>query len=217
MLATDPFLMNYWKMSCPELIPWLLDTATLQEAHPFHRNNWPNWVPGWAEFRKHAESLGNAVKAAENKDREKVKERDQLHAEVLESITMNANYIVMRSRHEKDEGLLHNTGYVLKEKTKRNSGASIKDTPLDLKVKAGPEPGSASVRFGKDPAAGSYQLNICKGKPAGEESWADQGIYKSCRVTIQNLERASWYYFRVRSHGNNQASPWSAPVGIIVV
>jgi hypothetical protein len=39
MLAPDPFLMNFTKMSCTDLIPWLLDTATLQEAHPFHGAN----------------------------------------------------------------------------------------------------------------------------------------------------------------------------------
>jgi hypothetical protein len=218
MLAADTFFMKYQKMSCSDLVPWLLDTATLQEAHPFHRVNWPDWVPGAVQFRQHAEALAVAVKAAENKDREKTRERDQLHADILESVTINANYIVMRARHEKDEGLLHNVGYVLKEKTRKNSGQpSISTTPLDLKVKNGGDAGSVALRFSKDPAAGSYQLQICKGDPAGEASWADQGIYKNCMVTVKNLERASWYYFRVRSHGNNQASPWSSAVGIIVV
>jgi hypothetical protein len=36
------------------------------------------------------------VKAAENKDRAKIKERDQAHADTLLSVSLNANYIVMR-------------------------------------------------------------------------------------------------------------------------
>jgi len=217
MFAANAFLMECAKMNHMELISWLLDTATLQEAHPFHSVNWPDWVPGASNFRQHAAVLSSTGKAAENKDRGKVKERDQEHADTLLSISLNANYIVMRSIHEKDESLLHNVGYVLKNKTKKSNGTSISNTPLALKIKTGPDPGSVTVRFEKDMAAGSYQLQICKGEPVGEESWGDQAYYKGRRVTVSNLDRASWYYFRVRSHGNNTTSPWSAPVGIIVV
>lgn len=218
MLASDAFLMIFTKMSCTELIPWLLDTATLQEAHPFHGSNWPDWVPGASKFRQHADLLASAVKAAENKDREKVKERDQTHADTLLSVSLNANYIVMRWHHEKDESLLHNAGYVVKERTKKGyAQTSIRHTPSDLKIKNGPDTGSVTVRFERDPAAGLYQLQICKGEPVGEESWGDKGLYKSCRIVVNNLDRATWYYFRYRSHGDNETSPWSAPVGIIVV
>ena len=220
MLLTDVYTMHSAKMSCTELVPWLLDTATLQEAHPFHSTNWPDWVPGAKKLREHAESLSVAVKAAENKDKEKTRERDQMHADTLLDITLNASYIVMRWHHEKDESLLHNVGHQLKEKTatKKSSGhTSVKSTPLVLWVKNGPDISSVSVRFEKDPAAGSYQLQICKGEPIGEESWGDYCFHKSCRAIVRNLDRASWYYFRVRSHGNNETSPWSAPVGIIVV
>ncbi|HBG04870.1 MAG: hypothetical protein A2075_00880 [Geobacteraceae bacterium GWC2_58_44] len=218
MFAVEIFLMNFAKMGYTELIPWLLDTATLQEAHPFHRANWPDWVPGASKFREHAEILSVAVKAAENKDREKTKERDQKHADTLLSVNLNANYIVMRWHHEKNESLLHNAGYVLKEKTKKSYGrSSISNRPLDLKLKNGPDPGSVTVKFEKDPAAGLYQLQICKGVPVGEESWGEQGLHKSCRFVVIDLDRASWYYFRGRSHGDNETSPWSAPVGIVVV
>ena len=219
MLATHEFHMtNFPKMNFIALTTWLLDAATLQEAHPFHSANWPDWVPGAIKFRKHADSLTSAVKAAENMDREKAKVRDQEHADALLSIKLNANYIVMRSHHEKDESLLHNVGYVLKDKTKKSSGpTSVSSTPLVLKIKNGPDKGAVTITFERDPAAGLYQLQICKGDPISEESWGDYSFPKGCRVVASNLDRASWYYFRVRSHGDNETSPWSCPVGIIVV
>jgi hypothetical protein len=218
MIVSEVLVVPCLKTSYSDLIHWLYDTATLQEAHPFHRDNWPDWVPGWGKFREHADLLAIAVKAAENKDREKTKERDQAHADTLVAVNLNANYIVMRSIHEKDESLLHNVGYQLKEKTKKGVlSSSLRDTPLHPKAKHGEHPGSAAVTFERDPAARLYQLQICKGEPVGEESWGDYGLHKKCRVLANNLDRASWYYFRVRSHGDNEVGPWSAPVGIIVL
>ncbi|HBG06969.1 MAG TPA: fibronectin type III domain-containing protein, partial [Geobacter sp.] len=72
MLASDVYLMQHTKMSFDELIPWLLSTAILQEAHHFHSANWPDWVPGAGKFREHADILSRSVKAAENRDREMV-------------------------------------------------------------------------------------------------------------------------------------------------
>ena len=218
MEASKKFVVPCTKTSYSELIPWLLDAATLQEAHPFHGTDWPGWVPGASRFREHADLLAFAVKAAENMDREKVKERDQAHADTLLSVNLNATYIVMRWHHEKDESLLHNAGYQLRENTKKGSvRISIRKTPLDLKAKNGPGPGSTTLIYSKDPAAGIYQLQLCKGVPVGEGSWGDYGFNKSCRVVVSNLDRASWYYFRVRSQGDNETSPWSAAVGIIIL
>src|SRR6185369_12045376 len=135
LTAADVYIMNILKKSFPELIPWLLDTAILQEAHPFHGVTWPDWVPGAARFRQHAEALTVKGKAAENKDTEKGKERDEEHEDTLISISLNANYIVMRALHEKNETLLHNMGYPFKEKPakKSHTAASLMTTPLVLK------------------------------------------------------------------------------------
>jgi len=204
-------------MPIPELALWLNDSATLQEAHPFHGHDWPEWVPGAARFRQHSTALTAGLEAAKNKDREKSRELEEEHASTLVSINMNATYIVMRSIHEKNDSLLHNVGYQLKEQTKRtNTLTSIRNAPMVLQVRKGPDSGSVLVKFERDPGAGLYQLQICKGQPAGEESWGDGGLHKGCRVVKNNLELASWYYFRGRSHGNNETGPWSDPVGIII-
>ena len=218
MMASELFLLPSVKMSYTELIPWLFDTATLQEAHKFHRENWPDWVPGAKRLREHAQSLTITGKAAENKDRALAKQLEQELADTLLSVRLNANYLVMRSLHEKDESLLHNVGYVLRDKKKRSYAlVSLSTIPLVIRLKNGDEIASVIVRYDRDPAAALYQLQICKGEPAGEDSWGDEGAHKGCRVIVRNLDRASWYYFRVRSYGDNESGPWSAPVGIIVI
>jgi len=218
MFASEVFVLPSAKMGYNELITWLFDTATLQEAHHFHGTNWPDWVPGWRKFRGHGDSLTIKGKAAENKDRERAKERDQEYADTMLSIRLNANYIVMRSLYEKDESLLHNAGYPLRDKRRRSYGlASLSTIPLVIKLKNGPDIASVTARWDRDPAAALYHLQICKGEPAGEDSWGDEGSHKGCRVIVRNLDRASWCYFRVRSFGDNESGPWSAPAGIIVV
>lgn len=218
MFNNDIYLMPFAKMSIPELSTWLLGTAALQEKNPFHGTTMPDWVPAWARFRQHADALINFSKAAENKDIARAKERDDEQAAALLSININACYIVMRAKHENNDGLLHDMGYEFKEKAKKvHVSNAISQLPMILRLKRGSDPGSVVVIFQMDPAAGLYQLQMCKGEPAGEGSFEDAGNFKTIRNIINNLERASWYYFRGRGHGNNESGPWSAPVGIIVV
>ena len=200
------------------LVGWLLDAAAKQEEHPYHGKNTPEWVVGPPQFRQHAAALNQKEEAAKYKDIMASKERDLERVATLESIHSNACYIVMRARHEKDESLLHNTGYELKEKTKRtHAPVSVSRLPLKITAKRGDEAGSVVLTIERDPGAALYYVQICKGVPTGEESWQDLGSYKKVRVFVQDLERAGWYYFRVRSQGDNDTSPWSPPCDIIVV
>jgi hypothetical protein len=210
-------MSQFWDMGHHALVGWLLDAATKQEQHPHHGKNTPEWVAGPPQFRQHASALSAKEEAAKFKDTQATKERDLERAATLESIHSNACYIVMRARHENDETLLHNTGYELKEKTKRpHAPLSISTLPLKMTAKRGDQPGSAVLAFERDPGAGIYEVQWCKGAPTGEESWQTLGNFKKVRVFVPNLERAGWYYFRVRSHGNNETSPWSLPCDIIV-
>jgi len=218
MFSNDVYDMHFLKMSIPEISTWLLGTAALQEQNPFHGSTMPDWVPAWGRFRQHSDALISLAKAAENKDTAKVKARDEELAAALLSININACYVVMRAKHENNDELLHGMGYEFKEKTRKvHVTSGISQLPMILKLKRGPDPGSVVVIFQMDPAAGLYQLQICKGEPAGEDSFKDGGNFKAIRNVINNLERASWYYFRGRTHGNNESGPWSSPVGIIVV
>jgi len=204
-------------MSHHALVGWLLDTATKQEDHDFHGKNTPEWAAGPPRFRGHATALSQKEDAAKYKDTQAGRDRDLERAATLESIHFNASYIIMRARHENDESLLHNVGYELKEKTKRHhASVSVSKQSLKVTAKRGDQQGSVVITIERDPGAGLYEVQICKGAPAGEESWQALSNSKKVRIFVPNLERSGWYYFRVRSHGDNETSPWSIPVDIIV-
>lgn len=78
-------------MNNPALAGWLTDAATLQEQHPFHGKNTPEWVAGPPQFRQHAVALTEKDEAAKNKDTEAAKLRDLERAATLESIHANAS------------------------------------------------------------------------------------------------------------------------------
>jgi len=205
------------EMNHHALVGWLLDTATKQEEHPTLFKDVPDWVPGPAQLRQHAAALTQKEEAAKYKDTQATKERDLERVATLESIHGNAAYIVMRSRHENDDSLLYNKGHEVKEKGRKSPAPiPLSRLPLKVTVKRGDEDGSVVLIIEKDPGAGVYEVQICKGMPTGEESWQLLGRFKKVRVFVPGLERAGWYYFRVRSHGDNEWSPWSAPVDIIV-
>jgi len=218
-VTNNVFVMNHFAdMSHHALVGWLLDAATKQELHPYHGKNTPDWVAGPARFRQHATVLSQKEEAAKFKDTQALKERDLERAATFDSININACYIVMRAFQENDETLLNNVGHDLKEKTKRAHSHSvpISTSPLKVTAKRGDQPGSIVLTIERDPGAGVYEVQFCKGPPTGEESWQGFGNFKKVRIFIPGLDRAGWYYIRVRSHGDNETSPWSIPIDIIV-
>lgn len=216
MSAKDIFVMNFHKMTLQELITWCLGTAALQEKHPFHASTMPDWVHGPQHFRDHATNLTELDKAATNKDTYHMKKRDEEQQATFHTIDVNSSYIVLRAKIANDNSLLHGMGYEVKEKTKRTyQHTPVSRDPLKLEVERAGE-GAVRLKIQKDPGAGMYNVQYCKGQPTGEDSWTGNLNFKTLRPIIKDLERACWYYFRVRSQGDNEDSPWSAIVGIII-
>ncbi|MBJ6751503.1 fibronectin type III domain-containing protein [Geomonas anaerohicana] len=216
MSLLGTILMNHAEMAPPELILWLDDAATLQAAHTKINTLMDAWVPGTTKFREHKEAIARELEKANALNVSTTKELDAAVAAALEDVHTNASYLVLRAKHEKDDSWLHNNGYQPKEKAKRGHDRSVSASILGLRAKNSPNIAEVSLSWDKDLAAGSYQLQICKGHPQGEGSFEDYGFLTKVRVVIGNLERASWYHFRVRSIGHNEFGPWSEAVGIIV-
>lgn len=216
-ITNNIFAMNHFvMMSHHALVGWLLDTAAKQETLDLFKDH-PEWVAGPLRFRQHASALSQKEEAAKYKDTQAMKERDLERMATLESINNNACYVIMWARHQNDETILHHVGHEVKEKTKRvHAPASVSAQPLKVTVKRGDQPGSVVLSVERDPGAGIYQVQLCKGVPTGEDSWQNLGNFRKVRIFISDLERAGWYYFRIRSIGDNETSPWSAPVDIIV-
>jgi hypothetical protein len=216
MNAAERFIMNHADMNAPELMMWLEDAATLQAAHPKISVQKDEWVPGAPQFREHKDTISRELEKASALNLATTRELEEATAAAVEDVNINASYFVLRAKHEQDDAWLHNNGYQWKEKARRNYGKAVSVDALALRAKNGPNIAEVTVSWDKDPGAGSYQLQVCKGHVQGEDSFLDHGYFKKVRTVIGNLERASWYYFRVRSVGHNETGPWSEPVGIIV-
>jgi hypothetical protein len=174
---------------------------------------------GWpAEFRSHASALSEKADAAKHKDTQLMKLFEEERTATLTSIHFNAAFIVMTAHHTQDQSILEGQGYEFSKTNKRQRGASpgISKLPLKVNVKRGDKPGSAVLAIERDPGAAMYQIQFCIGPPAGEDSWQDSGNYKKVRIFLDDLQRSGWYYFRVRSHGDHEVGPWSAPVDVII-
>ncbi|WP_224981244.1 fibronectin type III domain-containing protein [Geomonas agri] len=215
MSVSDKFEMNHEEMDPPTFVLWLDDAATLQDGHAKIIQK-DQWVPGSVQFRAHKELISKEWDRACALNVHSTSELEAAVAAALEDVSINASYLVLRAKQEKDEAWLHNNGYQPKGKPKRVYDRPVSAAALGMKAKNGPGIGEITLTWDKDLAAGSYQLQICKGHPQGDESYADYGFLKKVRIVIGNLERASWYHFRIRSIGHNQNGPWSEPVGIIV-
>ena len=216
MNAADRFQMNHASMAPSQLATWLDDAATLQEAHSKISTQIDQWVPWSPQFRSHSKIIESELQKALALNVRTTKGLQAATAAALDDVHINATYLVIRAKKENDDSWPHNNGYTLKEKAKRVYDRMVSLFGLGLRVKNGPKIGEVTVSWDKDPGAGSYQLQICKGHPQGEESYEDYGLLKKVRTVVGNLERASWYYFRVRSVGNNEHGPWSEPVAIII-
>lgn len=216
MQASDRLLLNQADMDPPELILWLGDASTLQRGHALISTKMDEWVPGPTRFDEHKAKIAKCLEDAAALKLETTDELEEAVSDAVEDITINANYLALRARHDKNDAWLHNSGHHQKEKPKRNYNKMVSMIASLLAAKNGPGMGEVTLSWDKDPAAGSYQLQICKGTPRGEDSWTDQGYFTKVRTVINNLERGGWYYFRVRSIGNNQTGPWSETVEIIV-
>lgn len=216
MNAADRFLMNHAEMDPPGLMLWLDDAATLQAAHTKISAEIDKWVPWSPQFRAHKETISKELDRAIALNLTTTKELELAIAAAVFDINTNGNYLVLRAKHEKDDSWLHNNGHQWKEKPKRNYDKIVSAIALLLRLKNGPNIGEVTVSWDRDPAAGSYQLQMCKGIPQGDESFADYGLFRKVRTVVSELERACWYYFRVRSIGDNEVGQWSEPVGIIV-
>lgn len=216
MSASEKLVMNHAEMDPPQLVLWLGGAATLQAAHAKISALEEKWVPWAPHFMAHKEAISREWERALALNVPTTKELDATVAAALEDVHINASYIVLRARQEKDDAWLRDNGYQPKEKPKRVYDRSVSADALGVKAKNGPEIGDVTLTWERDPGAGSYQLQICKGHPQGEESYGDYGYLTKVRTVISNLERASWYYFRIRSIGNNEFGPWSEPTSIIV-
>lgn len=214
---------NFRKQTYPEYYVTLHDFADALDAHEDFNANRPECVPGGAKFREHVATMKELGVGADRGD-SLLKEQRQAardHSEL--DMDASVSYARILAIEKRDPTRLHTLSLPLKESPTRSvrrsqppqQTAEIHVTVKHLKGVSGAIVIEAvHIRNG-----GPYQVQLCKGESATEESWYDvTGHYKSCsKIILRNLDPANRYYVRMRTDGPEGPGPWCQAVSIIVL
>jgi hypothetical protein len=217
----DQLDTSFQNMSHADIIIKVESIADILANHSGFPLPWPDVVPNPQELKELVANFRVAVNAAAHGDRQRIAERDSTLAEMKLSATLTAQYLVMKSIKEKDPSLLNNTGFAQKNRNNSRSASHSNvavGAPAKFTAKHGPVSGTVIARSSKVPGGGTYELQMCQGDQATEESWKTVGLFMYCsRMEVKDLEPAKRFSFRVRCHGTNGPGPWSSPVILIVI
>lgn len=216
----DQLDANFRNLSNTDIIVKVGAIADALTNHPGFPLPWPDVVPDPDRLKELVAGFKNAVNAAANGDRQKISERALSRAELVQSTTLTAQYLVMKSIKERDLGRLFNTGFDLKKRTYNRSASSnaILSSPANFSVKHGPLSGTLIAKSSRVPGAATYELHMCQGDPTVEESWTTLGHFVHCsRMEVKDLEPGKRFNFRVRCLGANGPGPWSSIFSLMVL
>lgn len=78
----------------------------------------------------------------------------------------------------------------------------------ELAASAGDEPGEIDLAWDPVPGASGYEVEMASDLIA-EDSWEQGGATTKSKITIQNLNSRTRYWFRVRAVNERGAGDWS--------
>ena len=208
-------------LTVPEMITKFLTTGTALQKHPFFgvEENWPKWLEGPTNYFDYADKLRVLDDAYRAGNKPKKVERDLLRDRAAFNYQLGGQYVTMRSYELRNPDLLLDTFPFRVTGSKTSATAAILPSEVEivLTAKNGPS-GTATLRGHHVPNGGPYQLQLCKGAAASEDSWVTlPQHYPSCaKIVIPNLDSVSQYFFRIRYNGPLGPGPWSQAVSLII-
>ncbi len=209
---------NLSDLSHSEFVLVVGDFANRLLVHSFFKNNWPDYITHPLKLKEQLAAYHEAAVVVDaDGGRKNLKDRDSKREAICDSVTLMAQYVVMRANSENDPSLLENLGLKLKEKPVRSRKPKDSVVSTTISAKHGSDSGEVIVTYRKVDGAGTYELEICQSDPNVEEAWSTVGQYSYCRVPLRGLEPAKRVYFRVRCHGTGAPGPYSHYIGIIVL
>jgi hypothetical protein len=206
-------------LTIPELITTFITTGKALQTHEFFglAENWQSWLEGPTHYFDYADQLRVLDDAYRGGNKPKKAERDELRARAAFSYQLGGNYVTTRAFDLKRPELLLNT-YPLKPIALKVSSSStrVNQTEIVLTTKNGPT--RTAILHGHHAAGGPYQVQFCKGIPTSEDSWTTMPQhYPTCgKISIDNLDSVSQYFFRIRYNGPLGAGPWSQVASLII-
>ena len=208
-------------LTVPKMITTFLTTGTALQKHEFFgvQENWPKWLEGPTNYFDYADKLRVLDDAYRAGNRPKKVELDLLRGRAAFNYQLGGHYVAMRAYELRNPDLLLDTFPLRVTGSKASAAAVVTASQVEivLTAKNGPS-GTAILRGHHVPNGGPYQIQLCKGTPASEDSWFTlPQHYTSCaRIVIPKLDSVSQYFFRIRYNGPLGPSAWSQLVSLII-
>jgi hypothetical protein len=176
----------------------------------------PEEVGGPVLIKSLVQDMAVSVQAAANKDRFWMADSITKRQNVQDQVEIFGQFMLMRSKHRNDPGLLQNGGLDPKKKgVKINVSKAGTPVPEDVKVTHGLT-GTLLIACKGMGKKGSFEVRYCT--DPNNAAWQDGGHHISCRqMPVEGVVPGTKYYICVRFHGANGTSPWSEPVSIIAL
>ncbi len=167
----------------------------------------PNPDPLISKLEDSAERLSNRIAAAKNRDKQKIQDRNEESAFLLNELGVEGDYVDKIADGDRANILL--SGF------DASDDPSPRPAPVKViirRVEAGAEPHSAKVLIDAQPAGTVYTLQICPA-PLNETDFKEIGQFTSSKKLVaRDLERAKEYFFRVKGFNTRGEGEWSDPV-----
>jgi hypothetical protein len=196
--------------------PFVNALVTVAQTAPA-LNPWPSCVPTPPELKTSFDSFREANQAAQSGDHVKVAERNDIRVKYNKDFSDVRDFVALAAR--KDPSLVVKTQMDL---WKSSAATVISQTrslaPKHLSLKHGTDHGVIIATTASVPKAKSFELHLCEGDPAAEESWKFLATYPGCsKMEVRNLQPGKVYYFRVRAVLPTGYGPWSAHASLMAI
>ncbi len=194
-------------LAIPELLAAAAGVASALEGNP----NFPTPTPLPQELRRIAAELAEA-ETAYREERMRVNKvqavRDSIAETLREALAMEVEYVQETSGGDMAKILSANLH--VEEETHLWPFGAAGDVQ-ELSASAGDEPGEIDLAWDPVQGASGYEVEIAY-DITGEGPWEQSGATTKSKITIQNLNNRTRYWFRVRAVNEHGAGDWTAPV-----
>jgi hypothetical protein len=185
-------------------------------GHPHHYfNPLPGYLASLEQFGAVIDRLQAAHEAVQNRELQKMQERNDAHAELKKIMTRYVQYAELVA--DGDVPLLQSLG-MRQRRAPAKSGLSLQVAAPQLTVShAGRRTVTCKSRSVK--GAFSYQVQFTDGDPSVEANWKEgpPPSAHASNIEITGLTSGREHSFRMRAIGSTQPGPWSATVTIMVL
>ena len=195
------------KLTVPELLAIAAGMASALEGNP----HFPTPNPSPDELTKIVAELGEAEEAY-RQERQRANKaqavRDSIAQTLRDALAREVEYVQEAS--DGDMAKILSANLHVQEETHLWPFGSAGDVD-ELSASAGDQPGEIDLAWDPVPGASGYEVEIAYDF-TGEGPWEQSGATTQSKITIQNLDNRTRYWFRVRAVNERGAGDWNAPV-----